>query len=544
MGQESSVWTSRHARLPGTVTTLAAIALVACSSLESGKDVLRPSEQDAASESGPEQDAGDELDSGLAEEDAGDADEPDASCLDPLGFGGIGCWRCAADDVSSLQNACADIVCTPYDDAERIPLHDADGGLPALPAVSQDAAVPASGTPGAEPLCATLIGQGKALYVTGSTAARPFLQQVARQFAGSGVFVVYTATGSCAGVDAILNDVPMRTGSAPGDSSNALVWTSAASEGERCQLPAGGVPADLGVSDVFVQTCPGFELADPEAKLVRDTLGPIQTMAFVVPASSRERALSATAAYYTYGFGAAGGVLADGSEDAAFPRDDRILQRQASSGTQALLAAAIGVPADRWRGVTHRNSDELAANLLSVLNDVGTANQTLGILGVDYIDSRDLRAQVRILAYRDTLQGCAVYPDSTATARDRRNVRDGHYPLWGPVHFLIRSNEAGQPADPRTRQELSDAIAYLTGTKVLPNGVRMIDLYADSGLVPECAMRVTRGRDGGDIRPFRSPSPCGCLFEERVTGSSSCVRCDVQGDCAADEVCSLGYCEP
>jgi hypothetical protein len=137
-----------------------------------------------------------------------------------------------------------------------------------------------------------------------------------------------------------------------------------------------------------------------------------------------------------------------------------------------------------------------------------------------------------------------VYPDSTATSRDRRNVRDGHYPLWGPLHFLIRRNETGQPANPRTRHELSDAIAYLTGTKVPPNGLRMIDLNADSGLVPECAMPVTRSRDGGEIRPYRSTNPCGCLFEERVTGSSSCTRCEVQADCAAGEVCSRGYCEP
>lgn len=523
--------------------SIALLASAACTGLESGSERLRAPDAEVEADGGAAEVSDGAVDAAGPEQEDADTGAADASCLDPEGFGGVGCFRCTPTDLKSLQNACADIECTPYDDALRLPHYDSDGGLPSLPDVTGDAAVAGPGVPGDEPPCATLTQAGKPLYVTGSSAARPFLQQVARQFAQAGVFMVYTPTGSCAGVDAILNGTPMQTGSAPGANSYALVWTSGASEGERCQLPDGGVTAELAASDVFVQTCPGFELADPEAKGVRDTLGPIQTMAFVVPASSPERSLSAAAAYFTYGFGSDGGVLAEAGSGTAFPNEERILQRQASSGTQALLAAAIGVPADRWRGVPHRNSEELATNLLSALQDPEAASQSIGILGVDYLDSRDLRSQIRILAYRDTLQGCAVYPDSTATARDRRNVRDGHYPLWGPLHFLFRGDEAGQPADPRTRAELLDALAYLTGTKVLPNGVRLIDLYADSGLVPECAMRVSRSRDGGDIQPYRPLNPCACLFEERVTGQSGCARCDVQADCEGDAVCANGYCE-
>jgi hypothetical protein len=140
-------------------------------------------------------------------------------------------------------------------------------------------------------------------------------------------------------------------------------------------------------------------------------------------------------------------------------------------------------------------------------------------------------------------QHCAVFPDSTATARDKRNVRDGHYSLWGPLHLLYKVDDHGAPANPDIRQGLTDVVGYLAGTKALRNGVRLIDVYAQSGLVPECAMRVGRTKDGGNITPRLSASPCGCLFEARTTGSTSCSSCVVQGDCRAGETCSQGYCE-
>jgi len=83
----------------------------------------------------------------------------------------------------------------------------------------------------------------------------------------------------------------------------------------------------------------------------------------------------------------------------------------------------------------------------------------------------------------------------------------------------------------------------VSGAKALPNGVSLIDVYAQSGLVPECAMRVSRDADGGAVFRSRPSSPCACLFEQKATGSTDCTACKVQGDCAAGETCSQGYCE-
>jgi hypothetical protein len=187
--------------------------------------------------------------------------------------------------------------------------------------------------------------------------------------------------------------------------------------------------------------------------------------------------------------------------------------------------------------VLQRTSDDVAASLQ------GGSAEALGILAADYIDSRNLRAQIHVLAFQDARQNCGFFPDSSATARDKRNVRDGHYPIWGPLHLLYRVDTAGNPLNAGKRELLLEVVGYLNGSRALPNSVSLFDVYAQSGLIPECAMRVMRTEDGGNLRPYRPDRPCGCLFEARATGDTDCAPCDVQSDCAAGKSCSNGYCE-
>jgi hypothetical protein len=392
------------------------------------------------------------------------------------------------------------------------------------------------------PRCDSLSAQGTIVYVTGSSAAKPFLQQIAQQLVSVGVYLVYTSTGSCVGVDAILNGTPMTTGPAPAPATSAVFWDSNSSTGISCLLPDGGVPADMGISDVFAQTCPGFDLANLQSKQVGEAHGPIQTMAFVVPANSPYSEISAQAAYFVFGFGAQGGVL-DASSTPIWDDEGYLFQRSATSGTQAMLAAAIGVPPDQWKGKSHKSSDDVASDIQLAGAMQDSANKSVGILAADYIDSKNLRAQIRILAYQDTNQACSFFPDSTGNSHDKRNVRDGHYPIWSPLHVLYKVDASQNPVNPSNRQQISDIIGYLSGSKALPNGIKLIDVYAQSGLIPECAMHVTRQQDGGNVYPFAPVNPCSCLFESKATGSTTCKVCAVQGDCAAGETCSLGYCE-
>jgi ABC-type phosphate transport system substrate-binding protein len=220
-----------------------------------------------------------------------------------------------------------------------------------------------------------------------------------------------------------------------------------------------------------------------------------------------------------------------------------LFKRSATSGTQAMLAAAIGVPAGVWKGKAHKSSADVAASIQAAGQKQETANAALGILAADYIDTKNLRAQIRVLAFQDTDQHCAMFPDSTSSARDKQNVRDGHYPIWGPLHLLLRVDGQGKPLNAANRQAVTDIIGYLSGTKALPNQVQLLDLYAQSGLVPECAMHVTRSKDGGNLFPYQPANPCSCLFDLKATGATSCAKCQVQGDCGSGETCSLGYCE-
>ena len=487
---------------------------------------------------------------------AGEAGSGSLSCEDENGFQGLGCYRCAPQEIVTLENACTTATCTRFDDSKRLTLLGVDGKLPPLPApvvatggASAGGAGGMAGNGGAGgsgagsgKFCSDLASHGTVVYITGSSAVSPFLQQIAQQLVAQNVYIVYQSTGSCAGVDALLNGTPMTTG-ATGSALTATYWDAPGSPGVACELPTEGVTADIGASDVFAQSCPGFELANLDALQVRDAHGPIQTMTFVVPTSSTYWEISAQAAYFAFGFGAAGGLRDPSGELPIWNDENYLFQRSAASGTQALLAAAIGVPAGAWKGKLHKGSNDIAASIQAAGQRPDTADAALGILAADHVDTKNLRAQIRMLAYQDTAQHCAVFPDSTSTAHDKRNVRDGHYPLWGPLHLLLRVDGQGRPLKAESRQAVTDIIGYLSGTKALPNKVQLIDLYAQSGLVPECAMRVTRSKDGGNLFPYQSTNPCSCLFDVKAVGSTSCTECKVQGDCASGETCSQGYCE-
>src|SRR5262249_38272776 len=156
-----------------------------------------------------------------------------------------------------------------------------------------------------------------------------------------------------------------------------------------------------------------------------DFFGPNQVMNFVVPTASSQTLISAEAAYFVFGFGMAG--KADPWTDETF-----IFQRSATSGTQAMIAAAINLPPTQRKGVSEaKSSDMLAAVSMSTAPE-----KTIGILASDVADQN--RTTVKILAYQHYKQECAWLPDSSSTSFDKINVRDGHYPIWGPLHLLSK----------------------------------------------------------------------------------------------------------
>jgi hypothetical protein len=290
-------------------------------------------------------------------------------------------------------------------------------------------------------------------------------------------------------------------------------------------VAAPGVLADVGISDVFASTC--FQLPGGLPATVADILGPVQTMTFVAPAASEQRSISAEAAYYVYGFGADSGVPPWNDETVMFHRDDQ-------SGTQRMIAAAIGVPPTRWKGVTATSSGDL----LMRISMASLISSSIGILASDV--AQDNRTSVRILAYRHFGQSCGYYPDSDEIQNDKANVRDGHYAIWGPLHLLTRLSGLGYPVS----SVAANVIGYLAGTKPAPPGLDLIALEAQKHVVPQCAMRVKRVQEMGPLASFAPPGSCGCYYEQVANGGTSCKPCAASLDCPASApVCSYGYCE-
>jgi ABC-type phosphate transport system substrate-binding protein len=353
------------------------------------------------------------------------------------------------------------------------------------------------------------------VYVTGSSAVQPFLAGIGTVLAAGStpVTIVYKKQGSCTGGDAIVNGTKM-TGTATYWAANSSV------SGETCDLPTTGQSADVGVSDVFWTSCAG---SSPLASDVGDFFGPVQVMTFVVPKASSHQSISAEAAYLTFGLGQAG----------KSPWDDETVMwvRNAQSGTQSMIATAIKVPPTKFKG----NDSGGSSGVLTNVSSATSVDKAIGILSTGEAD--DARDKIRELAYQHYGQSCGFWPDSSATSFDKMNVRDGHYPIWGPLHLFAHVDSSGKPTNP----EAATLIDYVSGAKQLP-GANLIDVVINAHLVPQCAMQVTRTSEIGALASYQPAEPCGCYFDKKTTGTTSCTACTKDSDCSTNH-CRNGYCE-
>jgi ABC-type phosphate transport system substrate-binding protein len=363
--------------------------------------------------------------------------------------------------------------------------------------------------------CSTLTGP---LYVAGSSAIQTVVGEIGKVLAAEptpDTTVVYVNAGSCVGVDAILNGTPL--------SGTALYWDSTGAQ-QTCDLGAAPV-ADVGVSDVFPSSCTPLPNGLPHD--VGEFLGPVQAMTFIVPVASTQASISAEAAYCVYGLG-------DGSGVDPWTDVTTIFQRDATSGTQQMIAHAIGVDATRWKGTATTSSGDMLAHVTGATNP----ESAMGVLVADVGETN--RATLRTLAYQHFDQSCGYYPDRDATSHEKQNVRDGHYAIWGPLHLLSKLNAQGYPVSPAAR----DVIGYITGTKTPPGSLDLVALEAGGHVIPQCAMRVSRTEEAGPLASFAPPGACGCYYDFVSDGATTCASCINAGTCPSDApVCSYGYCE-
>jgi hypothetical protein len=355
-------------------------------------------------------------------------------------------------------------------------------------------------------------------YIIGSSAVQPFIIELQKAL-GTTSTLVYQSKGSCVGVDAAINGTKMT--------GTATVF-DATGTASSCDLDTTGTPpgntADIGVSDVFATTCAGFTTVPTT---VGDFHGPNQVMEFVVPAASSQKVISAEAAYFVFGFGTTGGV--DPWID-----ETQLFVRSSTSGTQSMISLAINVPSTKWKGVSEAKSSD-------VLNAVAASTSPEKAIGILVAGDADKsRDKVQPLAFKAFKQYCGFYPDSSATSFDKINVRDGHYPIWGPLHFYSTIDSSGKPVAAGAKS----FVGYFDGSVALPAGAKLIDAEINAHTVPACAMKVSRTTEVGDVAPFTPTKACGCYFDKLATGATSCTTCTADTDCTGSaKHCNYGYCE-
>ena len=365
------------------------------------------------------------------------------------------------------------------------------------------------------------------VYLAGSSAFEPILAQLAVQIAAKqNVSVIYNPISSCTGVTAVADSTYSLSGTGHYYRVNATDNTKV--DTLSCSI-TGGTKALVGVSDVAYDSCMG------EAKPVTlgEWRGPVQSMLIIVPeANVTTTNISAEQAAAIWGCGDAGKVP-------PFTEKACIQQRSASSGTQILVARNIGVPESAFKGTTNSSGGVLVQSLLACADP----QAAIGFLAADSYATQ--RGKLNALAFRGIKQKKAYYADSDANSVDKKNVRDGHYLIQGPLHFFS-ALAAGSPA-----ASAKYVLEWLTGkTPIDPkdvNNVNYITTVASLGDVPQCAMKVQLDKDGGKFSPYAPEVSCNCQFEKAVSAVSaapaSCKVCTTDVDCTGGKRCQTGFCE-
>jgi hypothetical protein len=375
------------------------------------------------------------------------------------------------------------------------------------------------------------------IYLSGSTAYQPTAGLFAVQMAGlsgtdKATIVYQNGLGSCDGPVAIMSG-SMLTGT-------ASVWTAGPNFATdktsvtkvSCTLD-GTHAADVGPSDIFWKNCPNLAGVTQPSD-IKDIQGPAQAMIFVVsaPANTNFTAMSALEAQLIWGCGMGGMVT-------PFDDNNGIQQRNSSSGSQGIVAKAINVPPTTFFGKMNSGGGDVVSSITSYVMS-HSPTKAIGFIAGDLFDQN--RTAFYPVAFQAFNQNKAYYADSSRDAKDRKNVRDGHYGVWGPEHFFVKVDTTGNV----TNAAAAKFVGATFGS-MYASAFNYIELQSLAGVIPQCAMKVSRDDDGilGPIKPKTdNTDPCGCAFEKYRTGVTTCTACpNGNSDCSGGKTCHHGYCE-
>lgn len=353
---------------------------------------------------------------------------------------------------------------------------------------------------------------------SGGSASKPLFARIGPilQTLPEPLTLIYQSPGACFGITQYVDGTPLT--------GTATYWDADGTE-QTCDLPLIGVDADFGMLGVQGTLCEGVEEIPAG---IGDFPGPITGWNLIVPTASSQTTISAAAVYFIYGFGAALGMVSP------WTLDTELYSRNATSAALIAIARGAGIPPTQFKGIDVMSNGAMVSSVAMSQNP----EAAIGFVSSEVADAN--RDTVRTLAFQAYDQTCGYWPDSTSTAFDKRNVRDGHYYLWSPYHFYVPVDGNGEIIDPET----ATFIGWFTGDEPLPPDLNLLDEIIANGNIPQCAMQVWRDEEIGPLYSFAAEEPCGCYYEFRATGESTCDACVVSEDCsAADAVCRNGFCE-
>lgn len=469
----------------------------------------------------------------------------DGGCIDPTGFGGRGCFRCAPTTSDEFLRACTPSQFETFDNAARIANFDASDPQPALVdgGDTPPPFPPPAATDGGAVTNECDLNVPNPVMVLGATG---FPMETVAKAMGSTATIFYREESSCVGAaNALLNN--RKLGGANPARNVVVKYDSVSGSGTRCIL-SDEHPADINLSALFLESCAGSNGLGDTPTLpadVVDFLGPVNPVMLATPSTSTEKVISAEAAYRVYGFKDSGVM--------PWLDENYIFRRTSSSANQQTIARTLGLPIGALRGRDSSGS----SNMKVALQSSDSPDKTIGISSSEVVDpNRDV---LKALAYQHYNQPVGFYPDSAPGASDRRNVRDGHYFLWIPLHVLARV-AAGDPIA-AAGNTILDAIApkpdrdaavkqlvlvMVSRLEPIVKSVNYLAALKQVGNVPQCAMAVTRAKEGAPLQSFTPSTKCACAFEATFPGTApaECQTCETSATCPANRPnCSFGYCE-
>jgi hypothetical protein len=400
------------------------------------------------------------------------------------------------------------------------------------------------------------------LFIEAGDTQMSMLGELARKLrdAEEPLTLVYLPRSTCTLADNYFHDKPttevMRY--APSVAEDAA-WNGTP---RQCNNRSGGFAMDLAIGATFISSCADSVTSTQPADVAIFN-GPVQAYGFVVPEGSLQAAgggITWDEAYWVF---AGQGQTANSVPWIAEPNPasgtPSVFIRGVTTSTLLTCAANVEpslLPAASWQGFRQSGQADRSSVVVS-----GVANQTpdlrdatIGILGIDVYETN--RGTLDLLAFQAKGQKFGFYPDTDASRTDKRNVRDGHYLPWSYTQYLTRVDAGGDPVNPDVARLLdlvrgATDVRLKSGAGVSPAfDIDALEVLAKKGLVPDCAMKVSRERDGSELSLYSPDAPCGCFFESVVdpelaadsAWQARCPSCNADPDCQGG-VCRHGFCE-